>query len=149
LHYLFSIRYFLDYISNAIPFPRIKSLIPSPCPAPQFTHCHFLALVFPCTGAYNLHKTKSLSSQWWPTRPSSATYAARDMSSGSTGYFILLFSSLGTFSSFSIGGPVFHPIDDCEHLLLYLPGTGRALQETAIAGSCQQNLSGICNSVWV
>jgi hypothetical protein len=22
---------------------------------------------------------------------------------------------LGTFSSFSIGGPVFHPIDDCEH----------------------------------
>jgi hypothetical protein len=25
------------------------------------------------------------------------------------------FISLGTFSSFSIGGPVFHPIDDCEH----------------------------------
>jgi hypothetical protein len=33
------------------------------------------------------------------------------------------FSSLGTFSSSSIGGPVFHPIDDCEHPLLYLPGT--------------------------
>jgi hypothetical protein len=32
------------------------------------------------------------------------------------------FSSLGTFSS-SIGGPVFHPIDDCEHPLLYLLGT--------------------------
>jgi hypothetical protein len=28
------------------------------------------------------------------------------------------FSSLGTFSSSLIGGPVFHPIDDCEHPLL-------------------------------
>jgi hypothetical protein len=36
------------------------------------------------------------------------------------------FSSLGAFSSSSIGGPVFHPIDDCEHPLLYLPGTGIA-----------------------
>jgi hypothetical protein len=33
--------------------------------------------------------------------------------------------------------------------LLYLPGTGIASQETAISGSCQQNLAGICNSVWV
>ena len=40
-------------------------------------------------------------------------------------------SSLGTFSSSSIGGPVFHPIADCEHPLLYLPGTGIASQETA------------------
>jgi hypothetical protein len=52
------------------------------------------------------------------------------------------FSSLGAFSSFSIGGPVFHPIDGCEHPLLYLPGTGKASQETAISGSFQQNLSG-------
>ena len=59
------------------------------------------------------------------------------------------FSSLGAFSSFSIGGPVFHLIDDCEHPLLYLPGTGIASYETAITGSLQQNLSGICNSVWV
>jgi hypothetical protein len=58
-------------------------------------------------------------------------------------------SSLGTFSSSSIGGPVIHPIADCEHPLLYLPGTGIALYETAITGSLQQNLSGICNSVWV
>jgi hypothetical protein len=36
------------------------------------------------------------------------------------------FSSLGTFSSSSIEGPVFHPIVDCEHPLLYLPGTGIA-----------------------
>jgi len=44
---------------------------------------------------------------------------------------------------------VFHLIDDCEHPLLYLPGTGIASYETAITGSLQQNLSGICNGVWV
>jgi hypothetical protein len=33
------------------------------------------------------------------------------------------FSSLDTFSNSSIRGPVFHPIDACEHPLLYLPGT--------------------------
>jgi hypothetical protein len=40
-------------------------------------------------------------------------------------------------------------MDDCEHPLLYLPGTGRAPQETAISGSCQQALVGIHNNVWV
>jgi hypothetical protein len=59
------------------------------------------------------------------------------------------FSSLGTFSSFSIGGLVFHPIDDCEHPLLCLPGTGIASQATAISGSFQQNLAGLCDSVCV
>ena len=54
-----------------------------------------------------------------------------------------------SLSSSSTGDPVFHPIDDCEHPLLYLPGTGIASQETAISGSCQQNLAGIYNSVWV
>jgi hypothetical protein len=44
---------------------------------------------------------------------------------------------------------VFHPIDDCEHPLLYLPGNGKASQETAISGSFQQNLAFICNSVCV
>jgi hypothetical protein len=57
------------------------------------------------------------------------------------------FSSSGTFSSSSIGGPVFHTIDDCEHPLLYLPGTGIASLEAAISGSLQQNLAG--NSRWV
>jgi hypothetical protein len=42
------------------------------------------------------------------------------------------FSSLVALSSFSIGGPVFHLIDDCEHPLLYLPGTGIASYETPI-----------------
>jgi hypothetical protein len=60
------------------------------------------------------------------------------------------FSSLGTFSSSSIGGPVIHPIADCEHPLLCLLGPGIASQEIAISGSFQQNLAGVCNgvSVW-
>ena len=59
------------------------------------------------------------------------------------------FSTLGTFSSLFIPFPVLSPMDDCEHSLLYLSGTGRASQETAISGSCQQALVGIHNSVWV
>ena len=50
------------------------------------------------------------------------------------------FSFLGNFSSSFIGDPVFHPIDDCEHSLLYLPGIGIASCETAIRRSLQQNL---------
>jgi hypothetical protein len=38
-------------------------------------------------------------------------------------------------------------MDDCEHPFLYL--SGRASQETAISGSCQQALVGIHNTVWV
>ena len=53
------------------------------------------------------------------------------------------FSSLGDFSSFPMGGPVFHLIDDREHPLLYLASTGIASYEIAITGSLQQNLSGI------
>jgi hypothetical protein len=60
--FLFSQKFLLDiffiYISNAIP--KVPYTIP--CPASQPTHSHFLALAFPCTGAYNLHKTKGLSS---------------------------------------------------------------------------------------
>jgi hypothetical protein len=44
---------------------------------------------------------------------------------------------------------VFQPINDCEHPLLCLPGTGIASQETAILGSFQHNLAGISNSVCV
>jgi hypothetical protein len=53
------------------------------------------------------------------------------------------FTFLGTFSGSFIGGPVFHPIDDCEHPLLCLPGTPIVSQETAISGSCQQNIVGM------
>jgi hypothetical protein len=38
-----------------------KSPIPSPHPATQPTHSCFLALAFPCTGTYNICKTKGTS----------------------------------------------------------------------------------------
>jgi hypothetical protein len=68
--------------------------------------------------------------QWWQTRPSFDTYAARVKSSGvlvssyccSTYRVADPFSSLGIFSSSSIGGPVIHPIADCEHPLMCLLG---------------------------
>jgi hypothetical protein len=48
---IFLLVIFLIYISNAIP----KVPIPPPTPLP--THSHFLALAFPCTGAYKVCKT--------------------------------------------------------------------------------------------
>jgi hypothetical protein len=156
--FFFKVRYFLHLHFKCYPlsqFPLWKSPIPSPCPASQPTHSCFLALAVSCTGAYNLRKTKSLSSHWWPTWPSSATYVTRDTSSGGrvlvsshccSSYRVVdPISSLDTFSSSFIGGSVFHPIDDCAHPLLCLPGTGIASQQIAISGSCQQNLAGICN----
>ena len=86
----------------------------------------------------------SLSFHRWPTRPSSDIYAGRDTSSGgvlASSYCCSTYrvadppSSLGTSSSSSIGGPVIHPIADCEHPLLCLLGPGIASQETAISGS--------------
>jgi hypothetical protein len=53
----FLLDIFFIYISNGIP--KAPYSLPPPCPQP--THSHFLALAFPCTGAYNLHKTKGLS----------------------------------------------------------------------------------------
>jgi hypothetical protein len=73
--------------------------------------------------------------EWWPTKPSSDTYAAREMSARgvlvssyccSTYRVADPFSSLGIFSSSSIGGPIIHPIADCEHPLLCLLGPGIA-----------------------
>jgi hypothetical protein len=60
------------------------------------------------------------------------------------------FSSLGIFSSSFIGGPVIHPIADCEYPLLCLLGPGIVSQETAISGFFQQSLAGVCNgvSIW-
>jgi hypothetical protein len=55
-HFLLDI--FFIYISNAIP----KAPYTLPRSAPQPTHSCFLALTFPCTGAYALRKTKGLSS---------------------------------------------------------------------------------------
>ena len=64
-----------------------KSPQPSPNPSPVPTHSHFLALAFPCTGAYNFCNTKGLSSHCVPNRPSSAMNATRDTISG--GYWLV------------------------------------------------------------
>ena len=46
-------------------------------------------------------------------------------------------------STFFIVDNVLHPMDDCKHPLLYLPGTSKGPQETVISGFCQQDLVGI------
>jgi hypothetical protein len=96
----------------------------------------------PILGHIKFASPMGLSFHWWPTRPSFDTYAARDKSSGvlvssyccSTYRVAVPFSSLGTFSSFSIGGPVIHPIADCEHPLLCLLDPG-ILQQLSVPGS--------------
>jgi hypothetical protein len=52
----FLLDIFFIYISNAIP--KVPYALPPPHPAPLPTHSHFLALAFPCTGAYKVCKTK-------------------------------------------------------------------------------------------
>jgi hypothetical protein len=51
----FLLGIFFIYISNAIP--KVPCMLPL-APAPLPTHSHFLALAFPCTGAYKVCKTK-------------------------------------------------------------------------------------------
>jgi hypothetical protein len=45
------------YISNAIPKVSYTLPLPPPPHAPLPTHSCFLALAFPCTGAYKVYKT--------------------------------------------------------------------------------------------
>jgi hypothetical protein len=133
-----------------------KSLYPPPALLPYPPTPTSWPWCSPVLGHIKFVRPRGLCSWWWPTRPSSATYAARDTSSGgiissycwSTYRVADPFSSLGPFSSFSSEG-LFQSIDDYDHPLLYLPGTGIASQERAISGSCQQSLSGICNSAGV
>ena len=132
--------------------------MPFPCPAPQPNQTCFLALAFPCTGTYMIFSRPKAS----PPIDGQLGHPLLHMQLQTRALRLLVssyccssygvadpFSSLGTFSSSFIRGPVFHPIDDSEHPLLYLPGIGIASQEIAISGSCQQNLAGLCNSVWV
>jgi hypothetical protein len=52
----FLLDIFFIYISNAIP--KVPYTLP-PHSAPQPTNSHFLALAFPCTGAYKVCKARS------------------------------------------------------------------------------------------
>ena len=131
-----------------------------PHPAHQSTHTCFLAMAFPYTGTKTLHRINGLSSHWWTTRSSSATYVAGAMSPtmctlwlvilslGALGVLVSSyccssyedfnpFSSLGTFSSSFIGDPVLSPMVDCKDALLYLSGTGGASPVTSLTGYCQ------------
>ena len=134
-----------------------RSPIPTP-PIPYPPTPPFWPWRSPVLGHIKFASPMGLSLQWWPTRPSFDTYAARDKSSGvlvssyccSTYRVAVPFSSLGNFSSSSIRGRVTHPIADCDHPLLCLLDPGIVSQERAISGSFQQNLASVCNgvSIW-
>ena len=133
-----------------------KFPLPSSCYAPQLTQSCFLAPGFPVLGHMIFTRPRAspidgqlghpllhtqLEAQFWGLLVSSyscSSYTVADP-----------FSSLGIFSSSFIRGLVFHPIDDCDNSLLYLPGTGIASQEIAISRSCQENLAGICHSICI
>ena len=51
---IFLLGIFFSYISNVIP--KVPHTLPAPALLP--THFHFLTLVFPCTGAYKVCKTR-------------------------------------------------------------------------------------------
>jgi hypothetical protein len=115
-----------------------SSILTSPIPYPPTPT--FWPWGSPVLGHIKFASPMGLSLQWWPTRPTFDTYAARDKSSGvlvssyccSTYRVAVPFSSLGNFSSSSIGGRVIHPIADCDHPLLCLLGPGIVSQERAI-----------------
>jgi hypothetical protein len=103
-----------------------KFPIPSPCRAPLPTHSYFLALAFPCTGAYKVCKTKgTLFSMLHMLLKTRAPGLLLSLCCFATYWVTDPFSSLGTFSSSSIGGAVFHP-------LMYLPVTGIASLEKSL-----------------
>jgi hypothetical protein len=81
IFFFFSLIFF-NYVFSSITFPMLSQ---KPPPTPLPTHSHFLALAFPCTGVYKVYCPVGLSFQWWPTRPSFDTYAARVKSSGVQG----------------------------------------------------------------
>jgi hypothetical protein len=123
----FFIRYFLHLHFKCYPQSSLyppRSLLPNQ-PTPDSWPWHS-----PVLGHMIFCKTKGLSSHWWLTSPSSATNATRNTalrggllvnSYCCSSYRVAdPFSSLGTFSSSFIRGPVIHPIADCEHPLLYL-----------------------------
>jgi hypothetical protein len=92
------------------------------------THSLLTTLVFLYPVASSLHRTKG-------TPPVDARQDP--------------FNSFSSLPNFSIGVPVLITMSDCEHPHLYWSGSGRASQETAVSGSCQQAFLGISNSVWV
>jgi hypothetical protein len=109
-----------------------RSPIPTP-PTPYPPTPPFWPWRSPVLGHIKFASPMGLSFQWWPTRPSFDTYAAKDKSFRvlvssyccSTYRVAVPYSFLGNFSSSSIRGHVTHPITDCDHPLLCLLGPGQ------------------------
>jgi hypothetical protein len=91
-------------------YPKSPPHPPTPTAPP--THSHLLAMVFPVQRHMRSARPMGLSFHWWPTRPSSDTYGARDTSC--RGYWLVHIvvppiglqippAPLGTSSSSSIG----------------------------------------------
>jgi hypothetical protein len=115
--FFFIIRYFPHLHFQCYPkSPPYPPPIPYP-PTPPFWPWRS-----PVLGHIKFASPMGLSLQWWPTRPSFDTYAAKDKSSRvlvssyccSTYRVAVPYSSLRNFSSSSIRGHVTHPIADCE-----------------------------------
>jgi hypothetical protein len=153
---------FFNWIFISFTFPMLSQKVPPHAPPHLLPHPltpTFWPWFSPVLRNIKFARLMSLYFHWWPTRPFSDSYAAKErhklrgvlVSSYCCSTYRIAdpFSSLGTFSSSSSGGPVVHPIADCEHALLCLLGPGIVSQETALSGSFQQNLAGICNSVSV
>ena len=139
------IRDFLHLHCKCYPESPLYPPSPHSCTHPL----PFMALVFPSIGAYKVCKTKG---PLFPRMADQAIFCY--MCSQRHELWGLL---VGSYLC-SIGmqtpsapwvlyllhwGPVFHPIDDCEHPILCLPGTGVASQETALSGFFQQSLAGL------
>ena len=162
------------YISKVSQFPPRNTLSHHPDPsyyegAPSnHTHSYLTTQEFPYYGTLSLHRTKGHSSHWFQIRPSSATYAAGASlvgglfpSNSGRGWGFLVgwyccsygvvnpFRSFIPFSNASIREPLLSLMICCKPPHLYLLGSGRASQKTAISVSCQQALLGISDSVWV
>jgi hypothetical protein len=107
LFYNFLIRYFLHLHFQCYP----KSPPYPPPPSPYPTTPTSWPWRSPVLRHIKFARPRGLSSQWWPTRPCSDTYAARDTSSGgvlvgsyccSTYRVADPFSSLGTWILFFV-----------------------------------------------
>ena len=81
-HLLSPFLIFFLFLKTPYPLPTI--------PAHQPTHFCFLVLAFPYTEAWSFHRTKGLSSHWWPTRPSSTIYGVEGLSHSICSFWLVV-----------------------------------------------------------
>jgi hypothetical protein len=82
---LFFPNFYKVFPSFTLQMLSQKSPIPAPPPPPSLPYPptpNSWLWCSPVLGHIKFARPRDLSSQWWPTRPSSDTYAARDTSSG-------------------------------------------------------------------